>query len=173
MFDKLVSVCYTPGSSWLPETGVFNCQNMSRYLISAALLLSLGTLNTAVIGDVIGDPEYPTGDLVYTSSLENTNPIENEMFFEEVTVTAYSSREGETDSTPYTTAAGTTVRTGVVAANWLPLGTQVRIPEYFGDQVFTVEDRMARKHDSKLDVWFPNTSDALRFGVRSTRVEIL
>jgi len=145
---------------------------MSRYLISAALLLSLGTLNTAVIGDVIGNPEYPIGDLAYISSLENTNPIENEKFVE-VTVTAYSSRVGETDSTPYTTAAGTTVRTGVVAANWLPLGTQVRIPEYFGDQVFTVEDRMARKNHSKLDVWFPNTSDALRFGVRSTRVEIL
>ncbi|OGY58512.1 MAG: hypothetical protein A3C03_00145 [Candidatus Colwellbacteria bacterium RIFCSPHIGHO2_02_FULL_45_17] len=93
--------------------------------------------------------------------------------FVEVTVTAYSSREGETDNTPYITAAGTTVRTGVVAANWLPLGTQVRIPEIFGDQVFTVEDRMHERNSNKLDVWFPNTSDALRFGVRNTRVEIL
>jgi len=145
---------------------------MSKYLISAALLLSLGTLNTAVLGDVVGDPGYPTGDLAYTSSLENDNPIQNVKTVE-VTVTAYSSREGETDSTPFTTAAGTTVRTGVVAANWLPLGTKVRIPEIFGDQVFTVEDRMARKHNSRLDVWFPDTSDALRFGVRRTRVEIL
>ena len=24
LFDKLSSVCYTPGSSWLPETGVFS-----------------------------------------------------------------------------------------------------------------------------------------------------
>jgi len=145
---------------------------MSRYLISAALLLSLGTLNTAVNGDVIGDPGYPTGDLAYSYSLLNTNPIEAEKFVE-VTVTAYSSREGETDNTPYITAAGTTVRTGVVAANWLPLGTQVRIPEIFGDQVFTVEDRMHERNSNKLDVWFPNTSDALRFGVRNTRVEIL
>ena len=145
---------------------------MSRYLISAALLLSLGTLNSTVIGDVIGDPEYPTGDLAYTSSLENDSQIEATKSVE-VTVTAYSSRASETDSTPYTTAAGTTVRTGVVAANWLPLGTQVRIPEIFGDQVFTVEDRMHERNSNKLDVWFPNTSDALRFGIRNTRVEIL
>ena len=145
---------------------------MSRYLISVALLLSLGTVNNAVIGDVIGDPEYPTGDLAYTDTLLNASPIDD-IKSVEVIVTAYSSREGETDSTPYTTAAGTTVRTGVVAANWLPLGTQVRIPEIFGDQVFTVEDRMHERNSHKLDVWFPNTSDALRFGVRTTRVEIL
>ena len=145
---------------------------MSRYLISAALLLSLGALNTAVFGDVVTPSTYPVGDLLSESSLINDSAIVgNETV--EVTVTAYSSREGETDNTPYLTAAGTTVRTGVVAANWLPLGTQVRIPEYFGDQVFTVEDRMARKNYSKLDVWFPSTSDALRFGVRTTRVEIL
>jgi len=145
---------------------------MSRYLISAALLLSLGTLNTTVMGDVVGDPEYPTGDLAYTSSLEGVSQIQSSNFVE-ATITAYSSQEGETDSTPFVTAAGTTVRTGVVAANWLPLGTQVRIPDIFGDQVFTVEDRMAQKNNHKLDVWFPSTSDALRFGVRSTRVEIL
>lgn len=145
---------------------------MSRYLISAALLVSLGTLNTAVMGDVVGDPDYPVGELALVDSLENPSPIENSKFVE-VTVTAYSSRESETDSTPYITAAGTTVRTGVVAANWLPIGTKVRIPEYFGDQVFTVEDRMHERNSHKLDVWFPNTSDALRFGVRNTRVEIL
>jgi len=146
---------------------------MSRYLISAALLLSLGTVNTAVIGDVIGDPDYPISDLAYTSSLENTNPVENSKFVE-VTVTAYSSRESETDSTPYITASGTRVRTGVVAANWLPLGTKVRIPDIFGDQVFTVEDRMHERNNQKLDVWFPSTGDALRFGVReNTRIEIL
>ena len=146
---------------------------MSRYLISAALLLSLGTVNTAVMGDVMGNPDYPIGDIAYVSSLENTNPIENAKFVE-VTVTAYSSRVSETDGTPYVTASGSMVRTGVVAANWLPLGTKVRIPEVFGDQVFTVEDRMHERNSYKLDVWFPNTSDALRFGVREDiRVEIL
>ena len=142
---------------------------MSRYIISAVLLISLGTLKTAVIGDVVSPAVEP---LVYNSSLVNDTPIVDNKVVE-VTVTAYSSRVSETDDDPYTTAAGTTVRTGVVAANWLPLGTKVRIPEIFGDQVFTVEDRMARKNQNKLDVWFPDTGDALRFGVRRTRVEIL
>ena len=132
----------------------------------------MGTLNTAVIGDVVSDPSFPTGELALVSSLENSSPIGQGKTVE-VLVTAYSSQEGETDGTPFVTASGTTVRTGVVAANWLPLGTKVRIPEIFGDQVFTVEDRMARKNSHKLDVWFPSASDALRFGVRWTRVEIL
>lgn len=145
---------------------------MSRYLISAVLLLSLGALNTAVFGDVVTPSTYPVGGLSSETSLINdTVIVDNETV--EVTVTAYSSRINETDDDPFTTAAGTTVRTGVVAANWLPLGTKVRIPEIFGDQVFTVEDRMARKNRSKLDVWFPSTEDALRFGVRTTRIEIL
>lgn len=143
---------------------------MSRYLISAVLLISLGTLKTAVIGDIVGPTAEP---VAYDSSLVNDSPIVDNNKTVEVTITAYSSRVGETDEDPYTTAAGTTVRTGVIAANWLPFGTKVRIPDIFGDQVFTVEDRMARKHNNKLDVWFPNTRDALRFGVRRTRVEIL
>ena len=142
---------------------------MSRYIISAVLLISLGTLKTAVIGDVVSPAVEP---LAYNSSLVNDTPIMDNKVVE-VTVTAYSSRIGETDEEPFITAAGTTVRPVVVAANWLPLGTKVRIPDIFGDQVFTVEDRMAKKNNNKLDVWFSDTGDALRFGVRRTRVEIL
>jgi len=144
---------------------------MSRYLISAVLLLVLGTL-TVVVGDTVDSSAYPEGLIADETSLLNDSAIGDNKNVE-VTVTAYSSRVDETDEDPYTTAAGTKVRTGVVAANWLPLGTKVRIPRIFGDQVFTVEDRMARKHQNKLDVWFPRTEDAVRFGVRITRVEIL
>ena len=145
---------------------------MSRYFISAVLLISLGTLKTVVIGDVIGPSEYPQGLVSYESSLVNDSPIIDTKTVE-VTVTAYSSRVSETDEDPYTTAAGTTVRTGIVAANWLPFGTKIRIPDIFGDQVFVVEDRMHKRNSNKLDIWFANTRDALRFGVRRTRVEIL
>ena len=145
---------------------------MSRYLISAVLLLSLGTIKTAVIGDFIDSSAYPEGLIADEVSLLNDSAIGDNKNVE-VTVTAYSSREVETDETPYLTAAGTRVRTGVVAANWLPLGAKVRIPGIFGDQVFTVEDRMARKNRYKLDIWFPNTEDALRFGVKTTLIEIL
>lgn len=36
---------------------------------------------------------------------------------------AYSSTNGQTDGTPYLTAIGTPVRDGIIAANFLPIGT--------------------------------------------------
>jgi 3D (Asp-Asp-Asp) domain-containing protein len=90
-----------------------------------------------------------------------------------VVITGYSSTEDQTDDTPFTTAWNTETRPGVVAANWLPLGTKIRIPEIFGNQVFTVEDRMHPRNDDKLDIWFQSREEALKFGVRKARVEIL
>jgi len=59
-----------------------------------------------------------------------------------VHVTAYTSAPEETDDTPFTTASGQTVRDGIVATNLLPFGTKIRIPKYFGERVFEVQDRM-------------------------------
>ena len=149
---------------------------MSKYLISAVLLLGLGTISWGISGDAANSPSYPTEQIAYGSSLLNPSPIPEpveEVKSVEAVVTAYSSRVEETDSTPFTTASGSKVRTGVVAANWLPLGTQIRIPEFFGSQVFTVEDRMNKRHSKKVDVWFSDTGEALRFGKKITRIEIL
>jgi len=90
-----------------------------------------------------------------------------------VVITGYSSTQDQTDDTPFTTAWNTETRPGVVAANWLPLGTKIRIPELFGNQVFTVEDRMHPRNADKLDIWFQSREEALKFGVRKARVEIL
>jgi len=90
-----------------------------------------------------------------------------------VVITGYSSTEDQTDSTPFTTAWNTQTRPGVVAANWLPLGTKIKIPELFGNRVFTVEDRMHPRNANKLDIWFQSREEALKFGVRKARVEIL
>ena len=81
------------------------------------------------------------------------------------TLTAYSSTSDQTDSTPFITASNTTVRDGVIASNFLAFGTKVQIPSLFGDKVFIVEDRMAKKHDDKNDIWFPEKHLAKRFGV--------
>ena len=40
-----------------------------------------------------------------------------------VSMTAYNSLPEQTDSTPFTTAMGSTTRHGVLAANFVPLGT--------------------------------------------------
>ncbi|MCL4539698.1 MAG: 3D domain-containing protein, partial [Bacteroidetes bacterium] len=89
------------------------------------------------------------------------------------TVTGYSSAVDQTDNTPFITASGQHVRNGIIAANWLPFGTQVRFPEIFGDKVFVVEDRMAPQNKNKVDIWFSSTQEALQFGVHRTTVEIL
>ena len=91
-----------------------------------------------------------------------------------VIVTAYSSSVWETDSTPYLTAAGTVTRDGVVASNLLPFNTKIRIPEYFGNKIFTVEDRMNKRMDDfQIDIWFPSSYQAHLFGVKYTYIETL
>ena len=91
-----------------------------------------------------------------------------------VIITAYSSTPGQTDDTPFITAAGTSVREGIVANNYLSFGTKIRIPEVYGDKVFVVEDRMHwKKSNYHIDVWFPEYSEALAFGAKRTYIEIL
>lgn len=90
-----------------------------------------------------------------------------------VMATAYSSTVEQTDDTPFITASGTTVQEGTVAANFLPFGTKIMLPELYGNKVFTVEDRMHPRKDYQVDIWFPDTEDALHFGAKTTYIEVL
>ncbi len=91
-----------------------------------------------------------------------------------VVITAYSSCPCETDSTPFTTANGSEVKEGIVANNLLPFGTEIRIPELYGNKVFVVEDRMnARKGYYHVDIWFPTKEQAIKFGSFRTYIEVL
>ncbi|MFA5127125.1 MAG: hypothetical protein WC465_03995 [Patescibacteria group bacterium] len=90
-----------------------------------------------------------------------------------ISVTAYNSEPGQTDSTPFTTAFGTKVRDGIVATNFLPKGTVVRFPEAFGDKEFVVEDRMNARYYYKMDIWMADRADAVNFGNQLLKMEIL
>lgn len=90
-----------------------------------------------------------------------------------VPVSAYNSEVGQTDGSPFTTADGSQVRDGIVAANFLPHGTRFRIPDQFGNKVFEVHDRMNSRYTYKIDIWMLNKSDARKWGVRTVKVEIL
>ena len=92
----------------------------------------------------------------------------------EVVITAYSSSPWETDGDPFITAAGTGVREGIVANNKYPFGTEIRIPEIYGEKIFVVEDRMSwKKGEYHIDIWFPSYWEALNFGAKRTYIEIL
>lgn len=90
-----------------------------------------------------------------------------------VTLTAYSSTPDQTDDTPFTTASNTQVRDGIVAANFLPFGTKIMIPELFGDKVFVVEDRMHRRFSDRVDVWFEHRETAVKFGIQEAEILVI
>jgi 3D (Asp-Asp-Asp) domain-containing protein len=94
-------------------------------------------------------------------------------YFTHVPTTAYSSTPDQTDDTPFITASGTTVRAGVVAANFLPIGTRLRIPDYYGDTIFVVEDRMNERYDKRLDIWMETREQAIIWGLRYVAIEVL
>ena len=90
-----------------------------------------------------------------------------------VLTTAYSSTPDQTDDTPFITANGSNVHDGVIACNFLRFGTRVKFPNLYGDKIFVVEDRMALRNSHKMDIWFETREQALQFGARTVKVEIL
>lgn len=94
-----------------------------------------------------------------------------------ITVTAYSSTSDQTDDTPCITANGFDVcehnQENIVAANFLPLGTKISFPDYFGsDHYFYVNDRMNTRYAYRLDIWMKSRQAAKQFGIRRLRMEI-
>lgn len=93
------------------------------------------------------------------------------------TMTAYNSEVGQTDDSPCITANGFNVcEHGVedtVAANFLRFGTKIKMPELFGDRVFVVRDRMNQRYTDRVDVWMIEKQDAMQFGVKVAKIEIL
>jgi len=90
-----------------------------------------------------------------------------------VWVTAYSSTPEETDDTPFITANGSTVRDGIVAVNFLPFGTKIKIPKMFGEKVFVVADRMHMRKVNAVDVWMQTKESAKHFGITYTEIVII
>lgn len=83
------------------------------------------------------------------------------------TATAYSLRGR--------TASGSGVRRGIIAADRrvLPLGTRVRLEagSYSGEYI--VADTGGAVRGRKIDIWMPQTSEAMRFGRRPVKLTVL
>jgi 3D (Asp-Asp-Asp) domain-containing protein len=94
-----------------------------------------------------------------------------------VLMTAYNSEKAQTDNSPCTTATGFNVcqhgKEDTIAANFLPFGAKVKIPELFGDRVFVVRDRMNKRYTNKVDIWMTSKTKALQFGVKYAKIEIV
>ncbi len=123
-------------------------------------------------------PQTTSADFANTANAsyvaKTTNETKKVAKTIQVVITAYSSTPEETDDTPFITASGKHVADGIIANNMLPIGTKVRIPELYGDKIFTVEDRMnKRKSNYHFDIWFPSKELAINFGVKTAEIEIL
>ena len=96
---------------------------------------------------------------------------------EHLVITAYNSEAGQTDDSPCITANNFNVCDygieDTVAANFLPFGSKVRIPELFGNRIFIVRDRMNRRFSNRVDVWMIERPDAVNFGVKVAKIEVL
>jgi len=90
-----------------------------------------------------------------------------------IAVTAYSSTPDQCSGNPFITASGTRVRDGIIATNFLPIGTKVRFPEKFGNKIFVVEDRMSQRYWHRADIWMKTREQAKEWGVKHITIEIL
>jgi 3D (Asp-Asp-Asp) domain-containing protein len=92
-------------------------------------------------------------------------------------MTAYTSEVNQCDLSPCITATGFNVcKHGIedtIAANFLPFGTRVRIPDYFGETIFVVRDRMNKRHNNRIDIWMQKRDLALKFGKKFGKIEII
>ncbi len=113
--------------------------------------------------------ETAEGKLVYTtdSALKPHKVVR-------AILTAYSSTPDQTDSDPFTAASGKRVYDGMVAANWLPFGTKIKIPSLYGEKIFTVDDRMnARYGYGRMDIWMNGERKTINaFGVKKVDIEV-
>ena len=107
------------------------------------------------------------------STVTQRRSINNKAVNYTVPASAYSSTPDQTDDTPFITAMGTHVRDGVIAANFLPFGTVIKIPELYGEKTFVVEDRMNKRYQYKIDLWFATRQAAKEFGVKQVKIEIV
>lgn len=90
--------------------------------------------------------------------------------------TAYNSLPNQTDNSPCITASGFDLcendKENIIATNFLPIGTIVKIPDLFGDRIFRVEDRMHSKYYKQIDIWFRDYDDAVKFGAKWVEIEV-
>jgi len=98
------------------------------------------------------------------------------MKIKDVTVTAYSPTETECGPEPHVTASMVKARPGIVAVSrdlfdqgWV-FGKKVYVK---GHGIFEIADLMSKRHTQRVDIFFPDTEEARRFGVKQVKVALL
>jgi len=149
----------------------------------AILLLHIGAAAQAVGGgaQAVGGGRIPEPNVRLKSpaSVVRLAPADSKL---EASFSQPELKAGEVrsfEATAYSlkgiTRSGSFVQRGVIAADprILPLGSVVQVTagEYTG--VYTVEDTGGRIKGNIIDVWVPSYQEAIEFGRRKVKVEVL
>ncbi len=118
---------------------------------------------------------HPDNPVEETENLTATLPDAEtlEYYTTYITATAYTSRESETDDSPFIAAWGDRVFWGMIASNAFPKGTKIQIPDYYGSKVFVVLDRMNARYYHHIDIWMPDLAEAKSWGSRYIKINVL
>ncbi len=148
---------------------------MGKDKITALIIVALALVPLRMLN--MNEGQLLPSNMAEKASADAGTSIEKAVYTVEskinVWITAYASVPEETDSTPFITASNKHVKDGFIAANFLPFGTKVKIPNLFGDKVFTVEDRMSRDKTNFVDIWMPTVSAAKDFGIHKASIVVL
>ncbi len=137
-----------------------NIHNFGVQLIGSLTIVTVAAMNA-----------YPLPALAFAQQISGRPAHFPQNNFFAVTATAYSSTPEQTDGSPLITASGSHVRHGIIATNFLPLGTKILI----GQETFEVEDRMSSRYNDAyhIDLWMPSLEMAQQFGTKTLLIEII
>ncbi len=141
---------------------IFPITTMAKPAVSTNVLANNSQKELSLI-------ESPEGKLIYL-----THSVKKPHREVKTVLTAYSSTPDQTDDDPFIAASGKRVYDGMVAANWLPMGTKIKIPSLYGGKVFTVDDRMNSRYGyGRMDIWMDAPrAQVNKFGVKRAVVEV-
>ncbi len=146
-------------------------QTLINGALSLSIIANIGAI--APIAKVDAQAAPVAIEQVADTSLTATAPMDEEVTRMSAKITAYSSTEDQTDDSPFITASGAHVADGIVASNFLPLHTHIKIPALFGEKIFVVEDRMAKRFSDRVDIWMPDRTSAWKFGLQHAEIVVL
>lgn len=165
----VIGAIITPSLLFLHERSLRVSQESQLHYLAATVESENAALKNT-LQDLIAERVY-FRSLLLDAGYQVKTPRELHI---KVTTTGYSSSILETDDTPYTTAANTTTRPGIIALSRDLLKPYTPdAPFSFGDRVwldglgeFVVEDSMNRRWQRSADIWFPSRHQAIDFGRR-------
>ena len=185
----------TKGGSWLQRLWAVSSDGLELIVLFIFIAVNLfpaqtlafnnemGLSNSALVFDidpalegvaVVGIEAYPQAKTFARVLQEESLQVRSSLTIGSkvhVLATAYSSTVDQTDGNPFVTANGERVGPGTMAANFLPMGTTVKI----GDNVYVINDRMNARYNNKyvVDIWKPNRAEAIQHGARIMEMEVV